>query len=188
MQNLLWDLDGTLTDPVEGITKSIQYALHEHGHPAPAAAELLWCIGPPLHRSFLKLVPGATEEQIWRYVAKYRERFSTVGLFENMVYPGVRELLESLGNHRHFVATAKPRIFATRIIDHFRLGTHFREVYGSELDGTRTDKGELIQFILQKEKIPRHAALMIGEELLTAGAEKICQTPAELRDYLSDQP
>jgi phosphoglycolate phosphatase len=205
--NLLWDLDGTLTDPQDGIIRCIQFALEQSGLPVPAHEELLWTIGPPLHESFAKLAPTADAAAL---VAKYRERFGPTGLFENSVFWGIPDLLSQLGGFRHFLATSKPHVFASQILDHFKLTPHFTRVYGSELDGTRSDKGELIAFLLAQEGIAPADALMIGDrrhdiagakknglaalgvlwgygsrdELEQAGANILFETPMELREYL----
>ena len=89
MRNILFDLDGTLTDPKDGIVRCIQYALAKTGRPVPEADDLLWCIGPPLYDSFPRLVPDATHEEILRLVDSYRERFASLGMYENRVYPGI---------------------------------------------------------------------------------------------------
>ena len=206
--NILWDLDGTLTDPKVGITRCMQHALREFGHPVPETSDLLWCIGPPMHKSFERLVPGSSPQDVWALVGKYRERFSELGLVENEVYPGIPEMLGALSAHVHFVATSKPHVFAQRITDHFGLSSYFRRVYGSELDGTRSEKGQLIAHILECEGITD--AIMVGdrmhdilggranglqtigvtwgyggrEELVSAGADHIFDTPAELRAFL----
>jgi phosphoglycolate phosphatase len=162
--NVLFDLDGTLTDSSPGITKCIQYALTELGYPAPPVESLRWCLGPPLKQSFATLL--APDSQLADVaLEKYRERFSTVGLFENSVYPGIEEALNDLSRRGHslYVATSKPRVYAERIIEHFGLTKYFRSVDGSELDGTRTDKAELIAYILKRESIAATGAVMIGD-------------------------
>lgn len=163
--NLLFDLDGTLTDPFPGITRSLIYALTELGYAAPEADALRWCIGPPLRKTLARLLQTDDETRIHTAIAKYRERFTTVGLFENEVYPGIPEALATLGarGHRLFVATSKPQVYAQRIIEHFGLNAHFSHVYGSELDGTRGDKGELIAHIIRQENLKASEVLMIGD-------------------------
>ncbi len=159
----LFDLDGTLTDPKTGITRSVQYALEKLGRPVPEADELTWMIGPPLVEGFTKLLGGA--EHALEAVRLYRERFSDVGLFENEVYEGIPAALESLQElgARLFVATSKPHVFARRILDHFGLSRFFREVYGSELDNRNADKRDLIRHILDRERFDPAAALMVGD-------------------------
>ena len=149
--NLLFDLDGTLTDPFTGITKCISYALDMLGRKLPPRESLRWCIGPPLKDSFAKLLASDDDVLTEKAVAFYRERFGTVGLFENEVYDGIPEVLEALQKNGHtlYVATSKPVVYAERIIDHFGLHRHFKWTFGSELDGTRSDKTSLISHILQ---------------------------------------
>lgn len=164
VQNILWDLDGTLTDPKEGIIGCIQYALQKAGHFAPPMDELLWCIGPPLYESFPKLVPGSSREAVLQLVDLYRERFASVGMFENKVYPDIPELLAKLQTgQKHFVATSKPHLFARKILSHFGLSSYFRVIHGSEMSGERSDKGELIQFILKTESLGPESTMMIGD-------------------------
>ena len=163
--NLLFDLDGTLTDPFIGITKSISYALNMLGRKLPPRESLRWCIGPPLRDSFAKLLASDDDALAEKAVAFYRERFSTVGLFENEVYNGIPEVLEALQNSGHalYVATSKPTVYAERIIDHFGLQRYFKCIFGSELDGTRSGKTSLITHILQTELIASSETSMIGD-------------------------
>ena len=209
MTAIYFDLDGTLTDPKPGITRSIQYALGKLDQAVPPEDELTWCIGPPLHASLKKLV--GTDERADRALVLYRERFSDVGLFENAVYPGIEATLAALAQagRRMFVATSKPAIFAERIIDHFKLRAYFERVFGSELDGTRVHKTDLLAYALQTARVDPARAIMIGdrshdmvgarnnamtavgvlygygseEELRGAGAHHICATPTGLLDY-----
>ena len=134
---ILFDLDGTLTNPFEGITLSIRHALKELGAHVPEQKELLWCIGPPLRTSFPRLLGTDDPTSIERAIALYRERFATVGLFENARYDGVLEMLGALKSdgRKLFVATSKPRVYAERIIERFALAPLFTRVYGAELDG-----------------------------------------------------
>jgi phosphoglycolate phosphatase len=163
--NLLFDLDGTLTDPFIGITECISYALNMLGRKLPPRESLHWCIGPPLKDSFAKLLASDEDALAEKAVAFYRERFSTVGLFENEVYNGIPEVLEALQKNGHtlYVATSKPAIYAERIIDHFGLQRYFKCIFGSELDGTRSDKTSLITHILQAELIDPSETSMIGD-------------------------
>jgi phosphoglycolate phosphatase len=163
--NLLFDLDGTLTDPFPGITGSIIYALEKMGRKSPAAEDLRWCIGPPLKNSFSTLLNSNDEQLTDTAVSHYRERFASKGLFENEVYPGIRRVLAELSQSGDtlFVATSKPHVFARKIIKHFELGTYFQHVYGSELDGLRSDKTDLIAHILEQEQIPAENTWMIGD-------------------------
>lgn len=163
--NLLFDLDGTLTNPFPGITGCISYALGKLGVQSPSNESLHWCIGPPLKNSFLKLLSSEDETLAEKALSFYRERYSSVGLYENELYNGIPESLEVLqkAGHTLYVATSKPTIFAKRIADHFNLKRHFKCIYGSELDGTRCDKTSLISYILQRESIPKSETVMIGD-------------------------
>lgn len=164
-KTLLFDLDGTLTDPKVGITESIRYALAKMERPYPPDASLDWCIGPPLQETFATLLqtddPALSQEAL-RF---FRERFSTVGLFENTLYPAIPTLLQTLqtAGFKLFIATSKPAVYARRIVDHFDLAQYFLLVYGSELDGRLTHKNELIQHILQSEALNPAHTLMIGD-------------------------
>ena len=163
--NLLFDLDGTLMDPFEGITKCIVHALVMLGRIAPPRESLRWCIGPPLKKSLAKLLASEDDQLAEEALAIYRDRFGSVGLFENKVYEDIPEVLDVLKEMRHtlYVATSKPAVYAERIIDHFGLRRYFHGIYGSELDGTRTDKTSLISHILQSESIASSEAVMIGD-------------------------
>lgn len=198
------DLDGTLTDPKPGITGCIQYALERLDTPVPTQDELEWCIGPPLQQSFARLVG---EDLAWRGVELFRERFADVGLYENTLYPGVPEALAVLGRDaRLVVASSKPRVYVERIVDHFELTGHFDAVLGSELDGVRSDKRELLPWALENTEIEAGIATMIGDrgadgigashagmdfvgvlygygseaELRDAGARRLLVAPAEI--------
>jgi phosphoglycolate phosphatase len=209
--NILWDLDGTLTDPKEGILRSIQYALAKFDQPVPEMDDLLWCIGPPLYESFPQLVPTADQNGVLRLVELYRERFADVGLFENVVYPHIPDLLAAVAAKKKlFVATAKPHVFARRILEHFKLDHLFTHIYGSELNGVRSNKGDLIQYILETEGLKADETLIIGdrkhdvmgakkagimsvgitwgyggrEELQSAGADHVFDHAEELHSFL----
>lgn len=160
--HILWDLDGTLTDPKKGIFRCIQYALEHAGLPVPEERDLLSLMGPPIQHSFSKLAPKATEAEVWQLIAKFRERYAEIGLFENEVYAGIPELLSSL-NKKKYVATSKAQVFAEKVLAHFKLTPHFTRVYGSELNGERSDKGELIRLLLEREKIHPSDAVIVGD-------------------------
>jgi len=155
------DLDGTLTDPFEGISNCIGYALERLGHARPADDALRRFIGPPLLETFEELLG---RELAPRAVGYYRERFGDIGWRENVVYPGIHGALRTMtdAGHRCFVATTKPHVFARRIVEHFELAAYFTEVYGSELDGTRTDKTELLRFA-QRGRSAASESVMIGD-------------------------
>lgn len=148
---ILFDLDGTLTDPKPGITGCVQYALHQFGIEEPDADKLEPFIGPPLLDSFQEFY-GFDEEKGQQAIAYYRERFSVVGLFENEVYPGIPQMLAKLqasGCHLA-VASSKPEVFVRRILEHFALLNYFEVIVGSELDGRRSRKEEVVEEALRQ--------------------------------------
>lgn len=172
--NLFWDLDGTLTDPQEGVITCIQYALKKASKPVPAFSELFWCIGPPLHHSFQELCPESTEQECKQMVDFYRERFATKGILENKLYPGIRPLFEKLPHRKHFLATSKPLVFAREVLENFGLTSFFSGIYGSELNGDRTDKAELMAHILTEENLLASDVLMIGDRKFDVlGSQKL---------------
>lgn len=176
---LLFDLDGTLTDPFVGITRSIQHALERMGVARiPEAEDLRWCIGPPLWESFGILLETPDRAVQDRAVAFYRERYTTEGLFENTIIEGIERLVGDIeaSGRRMFVATSKPHVYAARIVEHFGLLPRFGKVYGSELDGTRSAKTDLIAYILEQENIAAADCLMIGDrkhDLIGAKANEV---------------
>ena len=213
--NVFFDLDGTLTDPREGIARSMQYAIAELGLPPISAETLESSIGRPLRDvfgDFLEETGSKSVERTEKAVTSYRERFTERGLFENSVHEEVLPLLSSLltAGVCLFVVTTKPTVYAERIIDHFDLTSQFKKVYGSELDGTRTDKAELIKYVLNREGILPDSTVMVGDrsydisgaksngvkaigvlwgfgslqELSDAGAWKLCGSPGELLEIL----
>ena len=165
IENILIDLDGTLTDPKLGITTCIRYAMQKLGRPLADKVDLDWCIGPPLKASLAKLLQSDNDKLAEQALSLYRERFSTIGLFENEVYPEVAETLEKLQQqgYRLYVATAKPTIYAEQILVHFDLAKYFKKIYGSELTGERTNKGELITYLLVQENLDATATVMVGD-------------------------
>lgn len=208
MDAIFFDLDGTLTDPKPGITRSIQYALERLEHPViPSEDELTWCIGPPLRASFVRMLGDDVAD---RAVTLYRERFGDVGLYENGVYDGIEDTLTALraSGHRLFVATSKAHVFADRIIDHFGLRPYFERVFGAELDGTRVEKTHLLDYALKQVAVDPARTVMIGDrshdmigarangmagigvlygygtraELIEAGARQLCATPRAILD------
>ena len=202
------DLDGTLSDPREGITRSIAYALEKLGIAAPPLDELVFAIGPPLRPSLARLIGSDDPAAVEAAVAAYRERFGAIGLFENSVYEGVPETLERLrgAGKTLYLATSKPRVYAERIVEHFGLARHFTALYGCELDGRMERKDEIVGHILATHGIAPQRAVMVGdrshdvagasahavaaigaawgyggrEELHNAGARWICERPADI--------
>lgn len=164
VMNILLDLDGTLTDPREGITRCIQHALRKMGRKVPDANALVHYIGPPLQQSFREMLDG-DEAGARRALALYRERFADTGLYENAVYPGIEYALDRLIGRgaRLMVATSKPTVYARHIVNHFGLNTRVEKVWGSELDGRRTDKRELLAHVLERTGIRVEETLMVGD-------------------------
>lgn len=163
-KTLLFDLDGTLTDPFDGITRCVQHALACQDIQVSDRQKLARFIGPPLAQSFADFY-DLSPEQATQAVADYRERFARIGMYENRVYDGMRELLAGLkaSGRQLFVATSKPWAFARPIIEHFGLSDCFDQVYGSELDGRRTDKQALLAHILHEQGLAADTTLMIGD-------------------------
>jgi phosphoglycolate phosphatase len=208
MNTALFDLDGTLTDPREGITRSIAYALERMGIAPPPLEELVFAIGPPLRASLARLIGTDSPAAVERAIALYRERFAEVGLFENRPYDGIAATLEALRARgvRLMVATSKPTVYAARIVERFGLAAHFDEVHGCELDGTREDKRDLLAHVIPRHGVDARRAVMIGDrgadmraarhhglhavgalwgygsedELREAGAHALCPSPADI--------
>lgn len=210
--NVLFDLDGTLTDPADGILRSVAYALERLGFLPPPLEELHWVIGPPLQASLAKILGSDDPALSARCLALYRERFGEIGLFENEMYEGVPEMLGELRRQggRLYVATSKPTVYAARILAHFQIAGFFEGVYGSELDGTRVDKGALLRHLVDVESLNASHTLMVGdrkhdvagalangipcvgvlygygsrEELLAAGAQAFAESPTEVAEVV----
>lgn len=162
---ILFDLDGTLTDPKVGITKSVQFALRRFGIDVSNLDNLVHFIGPPLFDSFREAY-GFSEDEARQAIVYYREYFSTQGIYENQLYPGIPELLSALKTENRCVvmATSKPTVFAEKIAKHFRIAQYFDMIVGSNLDGTRSAKGEIIGYILkQLEPVLRGTVIMVGD-------------------------
>ena len=211
---VLFDLDGTLTDPFEGISNSIIYALKKFGIAAPDKPLLKKFIGPPLTESFSEYC-GLNHSDALRAVDYYREYFSVAGIFENKPYEGVCELLSGLKERGYtaIVATSKPEQFAKAIVQHFRLEQYFKEICGATMDQSRTQKADVIAYALKKCEIKekdKKRAVMVGdrkhdiigaktnglssigvlygygskEELLEAGANYIANSPVDILHYI----
>ena len=214
--NVLFDLDGTVTDPFEGIAGCIRHAMRSLGFVPPPDEDLRSAVGPPLRQSFGRLLGMYDAGRIDEAMRLYRERFAVSGLYENRVYAGVPEMLAKLESAgcSLFLATAKPRIFAQRIMDHFSLTKYFAGVYGSELDGAYEDKNDLLRFLLKTERLDARATAMVGdrshdmipakkhglcavgaawgygslEELKGAGADVICNNPSGVIRFVTKSP
>ncbi len=202
--HVYFDLDGTLTDPYEGITKCFLYAVEKLGFPQPSDEYLLSSIGPPLYDTFPPIVG---EELTLQAVDLYRERFNELGWLENVPYAGIHSALAVVADSGCvlYVATSKPRIAAGRIIEHFEMSQYFERVFGCELDGTRSNKADLLSYAVD-ENSDAAKRIMIGdrkhdligaiandirpigvsygygsvEELHAAGATAIASAPSEI--------
>lgn len=163
---LLFDLDGTLTDPKEGITNSVAYALEYYGIHVEDKDTLIPFIGPPLADSFMKFY-GFSSEQALEAVEKYREYFRDRGIFENGVYEGILPLLKKLkeAGKISILATSKPTVFAKQIVEKFGLAEYLTDVQGSELDGTRVKKADVIRYAMEVNGVEPKDVVMVGDRL-----------------------
>jgi phosphoglycolate phosphatase len=212
LSNVLFDLDGTLTDSKEGIVKCYRYALDKLNCPYNVELKDDSVIGPPLRVIFRKILGSSDEVLIEKAVAIYRERFSTVGLFENKVYPGIPALLSSLHkkSFKMYVVTSKAKIYADRIIEHFHLSPFFSDIYGSELGGRFDNKADLIMFVLSNRNFTAEETIMVGDkredvlagktnrirtigvtygygsqrEIMDAAPDFVCNSPQEIQKLL----
>lgn len=196
-KHILFDLDGTLTDPMMGITKSVRYALNYYGIEVKDLNDLLPFIGPPLRDSF-KEYYGFDEAKANEAVEKYREYYKTDGIFDNKVYQGMVECLQTLKDNgkKLYVATSKPEFFAKQIIDHFSLSEYFEYIGGSEFN-SREKKAEVIEYVLKTNQIDNNDVIMVGDrkhDIIGAHENKIpCVgvlygygTEDELKQYQAD--
>lgn len=209
---ILFDLDGTLTDSSPGIMNSIVYALKKYNISVENTDDLRRFLGPPLHESFRDFY-GFDDEKSMEAVGFYREYFSTKGLLENEVYSGIREMLEDLKDNgkKLILATSKPQPFTDRIMEYFDLAKYFEFIAGSNMDGTRSKKAEVIAYALESCGITgKSNVVMVGDrehdiigaktvgidsigveygygdydELSDAGATYIVKTVEELKELL----
>ncbi|QCT75461.1 HAD family hydrolase [Macrococcoides canis] len=164
--NILFDLDGTLTDPCIGITNSIIYSLQQMNIEAPDNSALIPFIGPPLHESY-RTVYNLQDEDNATAIKHYRTYFSDKGMYENEVYAGIEIVLQALTaqGKQLFVATSKPTDFAIPILQHFKLDDYFNEIVGSNMDGTRTNKAEVIATVMNTHQLDPHKTVMIGDRM-----------------------
>ncbi len=212
IHTVLFDLDGTLTDPKEGICKSYQYALRHYGRQADDLDAFVPLIGPPLQACFVEHL-GFAPEQLDEVVAVFRDYFGTRGLYENRVYDGIVDLLAALQarGQRLALATSKAEFFAVKIMEHFGLSRYFDVMVGSELDGHRVAKADVIAEALRRLELTNgRGVAMVGDrehdvmgaqanglrsvgvlygygdraELAAAGADDIIATVGDLRALL----
>ena len=210
---VLFDLDGTLTDPYEGITNSVIYALKKFGIEERDKAKLKSFIGPPLYKSFMANY-GFDEATALNAVDYYREYCATDGIFENRVYDGMEEVLSHLesADKKLVVATSKPQIFAQKILEQFNLARYFCFVSGASLDSTRVEKSDIVAYALKALSIEPANAVMVGdrehdvigakanglksigvlygygdeEELKAAGADHLAKAPHDIAEILEE--
>lgn len=163
MQTLLFDLDGTISDPKEGITKALAFALQKFGIAVPDLDALEVFIGPPLHESFMQFY-AMDATNAMQCVQYYRAYFATKGLYENVVYDQIEECLRWLKKQGVpcIIATSKPERFAKKIITYFHLDAYFKDVCGADMEGLRCKKGDVIAYAMQKHHLKKDT-LMIGD-------------------------
>lgn len=166
LKYILFDLDGTLTNPEEGITNSVAYSLEYYGIHVEDKKSLRKFIGPPLKESYMTYY-GFDDKKAEEAVSKYREYFAPKGVFENEVYNNIPKVLQKLKDkgYKLVVATSKPAVYAKRIAEHFDLYKYFEDICGSELDGRRTNKAEVIKYALDKFNINKDDVIMVGDRL-----------------------
>lgn len=209
--NILFDLDGTIIDPGDGIIKSYSKALVALGHQDKITLDMSWVVGPPLRKSFATILP---EEMVEEAVAKYREFHAQGGLKEAVLYDGIADIIAQLNDtgHQLFICTAKNVPFARQNIEQFNLEGYFTEIYGSHLDGKFDDKAELVGHIIDTHDLNKSETIMIGdrehdiiaarkngingigvlwgygkeEELSNAGAHILVENPSELLKVVVD--
>lgn len=164
---IFFDLDGTLTESGEGITKSVQYALEKIGKPEEDLEKLKVFVGPPLMEQFMKYA-GVDEATGRKVVEFYRERYEVKGIYENHPYESVEEMLQELKRKGYIlaVASSKPEYYVTQILDYFKLSSYFDVVVGSEMNGARTSKSEVIEEALKRINMSdkRNEVLMVGDK------------------------
>jgi len=210
--NVLFDLDGTLTDPKEGFINCIQYALRQLGQSSQNEEYIASLIGPPLHSTFMKLLHSDENDLIREAISLYRKRYSEAGIFECKVYPGITELLDLLhrNSYKLWVLTFKPKIWTEKIIKHFSFNQWFSGVFGPTLDERLFDKVDLVESALASAKmIPTDTAIVgdrkediiagningiltIGvtygygtkEEIVDAVPNYICDNPVDIRHVI----
>jgi phosphoglycolate phosphatase len=220
MKSVFFDLDGTLTDSRDGIIECLEYALSRSGATVPSVEALSRVIGAPLRDIFRDLLGNLGADAVETAVRLYREHFESVGMLRNSVYPGVVGMLEGVDGRgwRAYVVTSKAERTSLEVVRHFALDRFFAAVYGSDMDGARADKGELIEYVLKKEAIEPADGVMVGDrandvrgalenglpaigvtygygtrtELVEAGATWVCDEPYDvvsvLKRHFEDVP
>jgi phosphoglycolate phosphatase len=212
----IFDLDGTLLDSFEGITRCYRHAVVALERPAPTLDDLRPCIGMPMRDNFRRLLATDDPALVERAVAAFRARYDPVGWTEARVFPGVVEMLDALRakDLRLHVATVKPQVFADRMISHFGLAERFDSVLGATLDGSLDEKARLLAHLLSRERLDPASACYVGdraldvraarshgllpvavawgygprEELTSANPSHLCATPADVVRALAPEP
>ena len=207
IKHILFDLDGVISDNSDGITNGVKEVLKHYGREVPPKSELLKFIGPPLHDAFMEYL-GLSAEQSTEGVKVYREYYRSCGIFENVMYDGVPEMLSSLcdAGYKLYLATSKPEEFARRICARFEIDRYFTYIGGATFDGSRDKKADVIRYVMDEYNIVSSEAIMIGDrhhdvlgaaecnvscigvlygfgskkELEDAGASHIVASPAEI--------
>ena len=209
---VLFDLDGTLTDSGEGIINCAVFAMERLGIPVPPREELGVFVGPPLWDTFRQF--GVPADRVDEAVEIFRSRYVPIGKFENTPYPGIREVLEVLRaqGRKLYVATSKPEVTAREILEHFNLSRYFTEICGASVDKTRSSKEDVIAYLLSLDACKEHSVMVgdtafdvigaaahgiptIGaawgygktEDMVSAGAAAIAQTPEELLRIIEEE-
>lgn len=185
---ILFDLDGTVSDPKIGICTSVQHALTKMGIEAPDIDKLTPFIGPPLRDSFA-LYFGIKPEDMETCIGYYRERFSTIGLFENELYDGMEDMLKTLkeSGRRLAIASSKPRVFVEKIMDYFHISQYFDVIMGSELNGTRENKAEVIEecfrLLFGENERDYSSCVMVGDRKYDVEGAKAMGIPSVAVTY-----
>ncbi len=175
-KQILFDLDGTLTDSGEGIMHCFELSLEKYGLPVPARQELRVCVGPPLRDSYRRF--GVSPEQMEEAVLTYRDHYNAVGQFENFPYPGIEQVLERLQTQGHslYIATSKPESMAIEILTRFDMAKYFTIICGATVDGSRNTKEAVIEYLLQQ--LPnRDNLLMVGDTIYDVVGAKAHNIP-----------
>ena len=163
--NIIFDLDGTLSDPKEGIYNGIRFALNQLNQQIPPESDFASFVGPPLRVVFAKLITPNSDDHIEKAVSLYRQNYGQSGLKQHILYEGVPEMLQNLENagYNLFVATSKPIPFAGPILDQLGIKSYFKGIYGSDLNGKNDNKADLIADLLNNENLRPEHSIMIGD-------------------------
>jgi len=207
-KSILFDMDGTLIDPSEGIFDSLRYAFDQLNVPQPPAGEFPSFVGPPLRLIFSRILETNDVDILENAVALYRQRYGDTGIYQCIVYPGITDMLQGLSDSGIdlYVATIKPGPYAGKILAHIGLAPYFRAIHGSDMDGSLDDKGRLVNGLLDEHSLNAEETIMVGDrymdveaaeanalvsigvsygfgtrpELVEAGADHIADSPGEV--------